>query len=128
MKTKIVTKKLSLSILALLVTLQIGCASTNQQAAGSAPVRQSGHSGLRVGMTYSEVARVLRPVDPGYDESVEDILEQERAATKDYKRALVELRAAGLQTTPKMNSQITVDGGDYILNFENRKLASWTLR
>ena len=128
MKMKIVTPKPSALLLVLLAVLPIGCSSTNRQAAGSAPIGQRGYGGLKVGMTYSEVARTLRPIDPEITEGINDILEQERAATKEYKRVVAELRAAGMQTTPKMNSQITLDGGDYILNFEDRKLVSWTLR
>jgi hypothetical protein len=128
MKIKIVTPQMSALLLVLLAVLPIGCSSTNRQAAGSTPVHQTGYGGLKVGMTYFDVARTLRPVDPEIGESIKDILEQERAATKEYKRAVAELRAAGLQTTPKLNSQITVDGCDYILNFEDRKLVSWALR
>lgn len=126
LKMKIITLKLSALLLVLLAVLQMGCSSTNRQAAGSAPLHQSGYGGLRAGMTYSEVARTLR--HPGVTDGINDILEQERAASKEYKRVVAEFRAAGMQGTPKLNSQVTLDSGDYILNFEDRKLVSWISR
>lgn len=78
-------------------------------------------------MTYSEVARAMRPIDPDIKDSISEILKQERDAKKEYEKAIAELRAAGIESRPKLNSEISLHSSNYSLSFRNQKLESWTL-
>ncbi len=122
LKLQLLTAVLALSV------FSMGCSSLDRNEESSSASMQKGLKRLQVGMTYKETARALRPMDPEIKKTIEEILEQERDATAAYKDALAELRAAGVQTTPKLRSSYTVDRGDYILEFQDGKLASWNSR
>jgi hypothetical protein len=79
-------------------------------------------------MTYAEVDRVLRPLDPDIRNDIKEILEQERLAVMEYADAIRELRAAGVESAPAMSSRVTLDRGDYVLGFKDGKLISWSSR
>jgi len=105
-----------------------GCSSTHQDTGGES-LRTPQHPHLlRKGMTYSEVKRALRSVDPGIKDDIATVEEQERDARKERKAALAELRTIGVDVNPDLHSSITVDRGDYVLLFENGRLHSWEWR
>lgn len=115
------------SLLAVLSALHIGCATFDRDGDDAAAIDR-GVKKLRPGMTYTQVARALRPVDPELKVDIREVIEEERQATIEYDRVVKELRAAGVQDVPKMRSAFTLDRADYVLQFENGKLASWSVR
>ena len=115
------------SMLVALSALPIGCATFHRDGDESAAIQRRVKK-LRPGMSYTQVASALRPVDPEIKVDIKDVLEEERQATIEYNRVVKELQAAGVQDVPKMRSAFTLDRSDYVLEFENGKLTSWSVR
>ena len=101
------------------------CSSVREHPDAASPKGDQVWSQLQKGMSYSQVNRTLTPMDPSLKEDIETALEHERHARKEQQAALAKLRAHGLQVSPELRSSITIDRGDYVLEFENGKLVLW---
>lgn len=114
--------------LALMTFMSLGissCSLVTENPVTASPKPDQPWSQLQKGMSYSQVNRALTPMDPGLKEDIETALNHERHARKEQELALAKLRANGVDVSPDLPSTITIDRGDYVLEFENGKLVLW---
>lgn len=75
-------------------------------------------------MSYEEVARLIAPFDPELKTDLREIRQQEREALKDFQADMAAL-GPWAPSSPVLNSEFTIDRGDYLLLFRNGNLADW---